>query len=142
MALLKDIQLARPALLMDEMQLQPALHRISTAPGTFDVSCSLFAFRAEPAKAAVQRPPRNEPDPALAVVVAAALVATIAWEVQAPAGPDAGRNAGTAGGAGPGARRAPARCRRCRAGLGDDRAGAAAVPARTGARQDRRATWR
>jgi len=32
--------------------LQPALHRISAAPGRFDVSCSLFAFRAEPAKAA------------------------------------------------------------------------------------------
>jgi hypothetical protein len=29
-----------------------ALHRISPAPGRFDVSCSLFAFRAEPAKAA------------------------------------------------------------------------------------------
>ena len=51
MALLKDLELARPALLMDEMQVQPALHRISTAPGTFDVSCTIFAFRAEPAKA-------------------------------------------------------------------------------------------
>ena len=29
-----------------------ALHRISPAPGRLDVSCSLFAFRAEPAKAA------------------------------------------------------------------------------------------
>ena len=54
MALLKDVQLARPALLVDELQVQPALHRISTAPGTFDVSCSLFAFRAEPAKAAAR----------------------------------------------------------------------------------------
>ena len=52
MALLKDIELARPALLMDEIQVQPALHRISTAPGSFDVSCAIFAFRAEPAKAA------------------------------------------------------------------------------------------
>jgi general secretion pathway protein M len=54
MALLKDVQLARPALLVDEVQLQPALHRISTAPGTFDVSISLFAFRAEPVKAAAR----------------------------------------------------------------------------------------
>ena len=52
MALLKDIELARAALLMDEIQVQPALHRISTAPGSFDVSCAIFAFRAEPAKAA------------------------------------------------------------------------------------------
>lgn len=54
MSLLKDIQIARPALLMDEMQVQPALHRISTAPGTFDISCSIFAFRSEPAKAAAR----------------------------------------------------------------------------------------
>jgi len=52
MALLKEIELARPALLMDEIQVQPALHRISTAPRSFDVSCAIFAFRAEPAKAA------------------------------------------------------------------------------------------
>lgn len=46
MGLLKDIHLAAPTLLMDELNVQPALHRISTAPGTFDISCGVFAFRA------------------------------------------------------------------------------------------------
>jgi general secretion pathway protein M len=50
--LLKDIQVATPALLIDELQLQPALHRISTAPGTFDISCAIFAFRAGTIRAA------------------------------------------------------------------------------------------
>jgi hypothetical protein len=44
-ALLKDIHVATPLLLVDELQVQPALHRISTAPGTFDVTCSVFGFR-------------------------------------------------------------------------------------------------
>lgn len=52
MSLLKDIELASPALLVDELQVEPALHRISTAPGTFDITCSIFAFRAEHARAA------------------------------------------------------------------------------------------
>jgi hypothetical protein len=43
--LLRDVHLATPALLVDELQVQPALHRISTAPGTFDVTCAIFAFR-------------------------------------------------------------------------------------------------
>src|SRR6478609_11758726 len=42
MALLKDFEVARPSLLIDELSVQPALHRISTAPGTFDVACSVF----------------------------------------------------------------------------------------------------
>jgi hypothetical protein len=54
MALLKDVQVASPALLMDELQVQPALHRISTAPGTFDISCSVFAFRSEPNRTAAK----------------------------------------------------------------------------------------
>ena len=45
MGLLKDIHVATPALLVDELQVQPALHRISTAPGTFDVTCTIFGFR-------------------------------------------------------------------------------------------------
>ena len=45
MALLKDFEVARPSLLIDELSVQPALHRISTAPGTFDVACSVFGFR-------------------------------------------------------------------------------------------------
>jgi len=45
LGLLKDMHLATPALLVDELQLQPALHRISTAPGTFDITCEIFAFR-------------------------------------------------------------------------------------------------
>jgi hypothetical protein len=52
MALLKDIEFATPALLIDELQVEPALHRISTAPGTFDITCSIFGFRSERAKAA------------------------------------------------------------------------------------------
>jgi general secretion pathway protein M len=45
MALLKEIHVATPALLVDELQVQPALRRINAAPGTFDVSCAIFAFR-------------------------------------------------------------------------------------------------
>ena len=45
-ALLKEIHTASPALLVDELQMQPALHRISTTPGMFDVSCAIFAYRA------------------------------------------------------------------------------------------------
>ncbi len=54
MSLLKEIEVARPVLLIDELQVQPALHRISTAPGTFDVSCAIFGFRAQPAKTAAR----------------------------------------------------------------------------------------
>jgi hypothetical protein len=52
MGLLQDIRLAAPALLVDELHVQPALHRISTAPGTFDVSCAVFAFRSGSARVA------------------------------------------------------------------------------------------
>lgn len=45
MTFLRDVQLSTPALLMDELQVQPALHRIGTARGSFDVSCAVFAFR-------------------------------------------------------------------------------------------------
>lgn len=45
LGLLKDMHLATPALLVDELQLRHALHRIGTAPGTFDVSCAILAFR-------------------------------------------------------------------------------------------------
>ena len=51
---LKAIQLASPALLVDELNVQPALHRISTAPGTFDVSCAIFAFRSGATRVAVR----------------------------------------------------------------------------------------
>jgi Type II secretion system (T2SS), protein M subtype b len=50
MTLLKDIEFATPALLVDELQVEPALHRISTAPGTFDITCSIFGFRSERAR--------------------------------------------------------------------------------------------
>ena len=36
---------ATPVLLVDELHIQPALHRIGTAPGTFDVSYIVFGFR-------------------------------------------------------------------------------------------------
>lgn len=45
-ALLKSLHVATPVLLVDELQVQPALHRMSTAPGTYDITCSVFAFRA------------------------------------------------------------------------------------------------
>jgi general secretion pathway protein M len=45
MTLLKEMHVATPALLVDELQLTPALHRISTAPGSFDVACAIYAFR-------------------------------------------------------------------------------------------------
>lgn len=54
MELLKGIHGATLALLMDELHVQPALHRISTAPGTFDVSCVVFAFRSSPMRTAVR----------------------------------------------------------------------------------------
>jgi hypothetical protein len=55
MALLKEMHVATPSLLVDELQLTPALHRISTAPGSFDVACAIFAFRsASPAKVATR----------------------------------------------------------------------------------------
>jgi general secretion pathway protein M len=55
MTLLKEMHVATPSLLVDELQLTPALHRISTAPGSFDVACAIYAFRsASPAKLAVR----------------------------------------------------------------------------------------
>jgi general secretion pathway protein M len=55
MTLLKEMNVASPSLLVDELQLTPALHRISTAPGSFDVACALYAFRsAAPAKVAAR----------------------------------------------------------------------------------------
>jgi len=54
MELLKDIHGATLALLIDELHVQPALHRISTAPGTFDVSCVVFAFRSSPMRVTVR----------------------------------------------------------------------------------------
>ncbi len=52
--LLKDLHLATPALLVDDLQVRPALHRISTAPGSFDVTCAIFAFRSAATRAAAQ----------------------------------------------------------------------------------------
>jgi hypothetical protein len=46
MALLKDIQFTAPVLLVDELHVQPARHRMSTVPGTFDITCNIFSFRA------------------------------------------------------------------------------------------------
>jgi len=44
-AWLRDLQGAAPVMFVEELQIQPALHKISTAPGSFDVSCVLLAFR-------------------------------------------------------------------------------------------------
>jgi hypothetical protein len=45
MGLLQALGGSMPRLLVDDLQMQPALHRISTAPGTFDASLTIFAFR-------------------------------------------------------------------------------------------------
>lgn len=52
--LLKELHLATPVLLVDELQVQAALHRIGTSPGTFDVSCAVFAFRAGPTQVSLR----------------------------------------------------------------------------------------
>ena len=44
-ALFEEIDGAMPRLLVDDLQLQPALHRIGTAPGSFDAAFVIFAFR-------------------------------------------------------------------------------------------------
>jgi hypothetical protein len=54
MDLLKDIHLATPALVVDDLQVKAALHRISTAPGTFDVTCAIYAFRSAATRSAAQ----------------------------------------------------------------------------------------
>jgi general secretion pathway protein M len=54
MDLLKDIHLATPALLVDDLQVKVALHRINTPAGSFDVTCSILAFRSAATRAAAQ----------------------------------------------------------------------------------------
>jgi general secretion pathway protein M len=54
MDLLKDLHVATPALLVDDLQVKPALHRISTIPGGFDVTCAIFAFRSGSTRSAAQ----------------------------------------------------------------------------------------
>ena len=49
-ALLQEVQLASPTLMVDGLQVQPALHRIGTVPGGFDVSCTLYALRSAEAR--------------------------------------------------------------------------------------------
>jgi general secretion pathway protein M len=52
--LLKGMELATPSLLVDDLQVKPALHRITTVPGSFDIQCSIFAFRSVGSQAAAQ----------------------------------------------------------------------------------------
>jgi len=52
--LLKSMELATPSLLVDDLQVKPALHRVTTAPGSFDIQCSVFAFRSVASQAAAQ----------------------------------------------------------------------------------------
>lgn len=54
LGVLRDMHVATPALLVDDLQVQLALHRIGTVPGSFDVSCTVFSFRSGPSQAAVQ----------------------------------------------------------------------------------------
>lgn len=49
-ALLQEVQLASPTLMVDGLQVQPALHRIGTVPGGFDVTCTLYALRSAAAR--------------------------------------------------------------------------------------------
>ena len=51
LALLKEIQAAVPILLLDDLQVEPAMQRISAAPGTFAVSFTIFAFRSGQSRA-------------------------------------------------------------------------------------------
>ncbi len=51
---LRDMHIATPALLVDELQVQLGLHRIGTVAGSFDVSCTVSGFRSGPPPAAVQ----------------------------------------------------------------------------------------
>ena len=44
-AWLRDIQMSAPVMFVYELQIQAALHKIGTAPGSFDVSCVVLAFR-------------------------------------------------------------------------------------------------
>ncbi len=53
-SLLREVHLATPTLLIDELHVRPALHRIGMVPGGFDVSCSLFALRAGKSRVAAQ----------------------------------------------------------------------------------------
>ena len=48
--LLREIQAASPTLMVDGLQVQPALHRIGTVPDGFDVSCTLYALRSGTAR--------------------------------------------------------------------------------------------
>ena len=45
MFLLREMQVATPVLLLDELQMQSVRHLIGPEQGTFDVSCSVFGFR-------------------------------------------------------------------------------------------------
>ena len=54
MGLLKDLHLSTPALLVDDLQVRPALHRINTAQGSLDVTCAVFAFRSAATRSATQ----------------------------------------------------------------------------------------
>lgn len=54
LGVLRDMHVATPALLVDDLQVQLALHRIGTVPGSFDVSCTVFSFRSGLSQAAVQ----------------------------------------------------------------------------------------
>ena len=55
LGVLKDLHLATPSILVDELQLRAALHRINTPSGTFDVSCAILAFRSGTAEADAPR---------------------------------------------------------------------------------------
>ena len=52
--LLRSIGESSPVLMMDELQVRPALHRIGITPGTFDVECTVFAFRPGMSKVSVR----------------------------------------------------------------------------------------
>ena len=51
-AWLRDVGEATPAMFVDELQIQPALHKIGTAPNSFDLTCTVLGFRPVDAKVA------------------------------------------------------------------------------------------
>ena len=54
LGVLRDLHVATPALLVDDLQVQLGLHRIGTVSGSFDVSCMVSGFRSGPPAAVVQ----------------------------------------------------------------------------------------
>ena len=82
--LLKDMHVATPLLLVDELQIQPALHRIST--GARHIRCFVFGFCIPFGQGWRRQTMSRLVVPSL--ILSAALVATIGWEFQTAVQPE------------------------------------------------------